>query len=347
MKPIFLFLFIFSYPLFNYAQVGGDNTFQFLQLPVSSRIQALGGNLITVNDGDVTLANNNPASLSARAHQQIAFNYQTLFAGIRNGYVGYAHQLNKWNITTHLGIQFVNYGSLKGADEYGNETAPFAANEYAITLGAAKQLSERISIGSNIRYIGSQFETYRASGIGADAVAMYSDTASQFTATLALQNVGYQLTAYKQREKLPFEVQIGISKKLRYLPLRFSVIYHHAQRWNLRYDNPTEQNDILFLGEETTKTSNTSLFFDNLFRHFIFSGEFLIGKNENLRLRVGYNHQRRKELSVINFRSLSGFSGGIGVKIYRFRIDYSFASYHLVGSTHQFGISTGIQEFRR
>ena len=86
-------------------------------------------------------------------------------------------------------------------------------------------------------------------------------------------------------------------------------------------------------------------FIDNFFRHFTFSGEFLIGKSEVLALRFGYNHLRKKELSIQNFRTLAGFSFGFGVKISKFRLDYGYAKYHIADGGHHLSISTNLSRF--
>jgi hypothetical protein len=137
-------------------------------------------------------------------------------------------------------------------------------------------------------------------------------------------------------------MQLGISKKLRYLPFRFSIIYQHLNRWNILYDDPEEEQDIPFFGEET-KSGNQ--FLDNLARHFVINGEFLFGKTESFRVRLGYNHLQRKELSISNLRSLSGFSFGFGIKISRFRFDYGRSFTHLGAGNNHLSISTDLREF--
>ena len=72
-----------------------------------------------------------------------------------------------------------------------------------------------------------------------------------------------------------------------------------------------------FLGDQQPADEGVD-FFDNFFRHFVFNGEFLFGKTESFRLRLGYNHLRRKELSLENQFSLSGFSFGVGFKVSKF-----------------------------
>jgi hypothetical protein len=197
--------------------------------------------------------------------------------------------------------------------------------------------------------ISSQLDSYTSLGFTTDLAAMYIDTAKSINISLVFRNVGAQVETYRDAnfEPLPFDIQIGISKKLRYLPFRFSVIYHHLDRWNVIYDDPSRENNTISFGDIDTERSPTSIWIDNFFRHLIFNGEFLLGKKENFRLRLGYNHYMRKELSVENFRSLAGFSFGAGVKINRFRLDYGRTNYHLAGGINHLSISTNFREFMK
>ncbi len=331
------------------AQIGGLNTYEFLNLSPSARVSALGGNLITVRDDDANLAVANPALLNPAMHQQLAFNHSFLLAGISHGYASYAHHLDGPGLSAYAGVQYVSYGEFKQTDEFGQTNGTFNAAEYAINLGLGKQLYERLALGANARFITSQLEGYNSLGLATDLAALYFDTSSNFTATMVFKNIGTQITSFEEgnNEPLPFEIQVGISKRLRYLPFRFSIIYRHLNRWNILYDDPNAEPSTLFFGEVDTERSQSSIWFDNLFRHFVFNGEFLFGKKENFRLRFGYNHFMRKELSVDNFGSLAGFSFGAGIKVNRFRIDYGHTAYHLAGGLNHLSISTNLQEFKR
>jgi len=183
--------------------------------------------------------------------------------------------------------------------------------------------------------------------VASDLAAMYHVEDKNFTATLLFKNAGGQINTYREgnREDIPFEIQFGISKRLKYLPFRFSVTAQHLQRWNLLYDNPNAEENTFFLGEPVATNSNEWI--DNLFRHFIFSGEFLFGKAEVVALRFGYNHFLKQELSVNNLRSLAGFSAGLGIKIRRFRFSYGIGVYHIGGSTHHLSLATNLSEFTR
>jgi len=326
--------------------VGGDNVYEFLNLSPSARITALGGHLITVRDDDVNLAYANPASLNPEMHQQIGFSHNFHLADIGGGYAAYGHFVEKWKTTLHGGVQYLSYGNFDATDDAGNVIGEFKASEYAVTLGAGRELYERVSVGANLKFITSQFESYNSVGIAGDLAAMFHDTARLLNISLVLRNIGGQLTTYTEgnREPLPFEMQAGISKRLRYLPFRFSVIYRYLDRWNITYDDPDSEEDTFFFNDNTAASSSDVL--DNLARHFIVSGEFLLGKKDNFRLRLGYNHLQRKELSVRNLRSMSGFSMGVGMKVNRFRVEFGRSFVHLGAGLNHFSISTNLKEFK-
>lgn len=322
--------------------------FEFLTMSPSARITALGGQLITIQDDDVNLALANPAALNPNMNGQIAFNHNFIMADINGGYAAYGYYLKPWETTFHAGIQYLSYGKFKATDEFGIQSGEFKAAEYAITLGAGRQLYERVSVGANVRFITSQLESYNSTGIAGDLGVIFHDTAGLFNAGLVLRNIGTQLSYYTEGngESLPVELQAGLSKQLRYLPFRFSVIYRYLDRWNLLYDDPAMEETVFFFGDEQGNTADSD-FLDNLARHFVFSGEFLLGKKENLRLRIGYSHLQRKELSVRNLRSLAGFSMGLGLKINRFRVEYGRNFSHLGAGLNHFSISTNLKEFKK
>ncbi len=348
-RPLLLSLVLMFLSTGISAQIGGINTYEFLNLSSSARISGLGGNLISVRDDDVNLAYANPSLLNDSMHQQLAFSHSFHVAGINFGYAAYGHHVDKWNTTFQVGIQYVNYGEFNRTNELGEIEGTFKASENAIVLGAAYPVYDRLAVGANVKFITSSFESYNSTGLATDVAAIYYDTASNFNATIVFKNIGTQLSTYSADnfEPLPFEIQVGISKRLRYLPFRFSIVYHHFDRWNILYDDPNQEEATLTFGEAPTEASESSIFFDNLFRHFIFGGEFLLGKKDNLRLRVGYNHFMRKELSLEDFRSLAGFSFGFGMKINRFRLDYANTTFHLGHAMHHLSIATNLREFKR
>jgi hypothetical protein len=92
-KFIVFTLILYSHSL--WSQIGGRRSFEFLRLPSSARISALGGNIIATIDDDVNLAMANPASLNEKTNNAIALNYNFHFAGINNGHAAYGFSIKK------------------------------------------------------------------------------------------------------------------------------------------------------------------------------------------------------------------------------------------------------------
>jgi hypothetical protein len=348
MKKILLSFLIASTWFSADCQInGGDHIYEFLNLSSSARVTGLGGNLITVRDDDVALAYGNPSLLNPAMNGALTFQHSFMFEGIGHGYAGVGHYFKKWETTGHLGIQYLNYGDFNATDEIGNVIGTFDAGETAITLGMGKELYERLSVGANVKVISSSLENYDSWGLVGDLALTFHDTASRINVVLVAKNIGTQLSTYREgnNEPIPFEMQIGISKRLRYLPFRFSLVYHNLQKWNLLYDDPNTQDNVIFFDSDQASGGND--FFDNLFRHMVFSGEFLFGKRDNFRIRLGYNHLKKTELSVKNVRSLTGFSFGVGFKVSKFRLDYGQSFHHLAGKLNHIGISTNFGEFKK
>jgi hypothetical protein len=198
-------------------------------------------------------------------------------------------------------------------------------------------------VGANLKLISSQLAGYSSFGVGADLAVHYVDTSGLFGISLLARNAGRQLGQYDAttgREPMPFELQLGINKELRYLPFRFSLIYRYLDRWNILFDDPNGENSSLILafGEEETTRGAGAILLDNLARHLVFNGELLIGKARNLRLRFGYNHGIQRELRLRDFRSGAGYSFGFAFRTKRFSIAYGRTTYHIGGGVNQLGL---------
>lgn len=178
-RQFFLFPFLlFSLsPFYSFSQTGGRAIYEFLQLSPSARVTALGGRYISMQDTanpDVVLAQMNPAILSTHSTKSISINQSFYFGGTRFSTLSGAFHLPKENITVHAGLQYLNYGKFQGTDEFGNKTNEFNASDMALITGASKKLFDNLSIGLNLKFIFSQLETYKSSGLGIDLGALYT-----------------------------------------------------------------------------------------------------------------------------------------------------------------------------
>ncbi len=329
------------------SQIGGRYVYEFLGLPPSARVSALGGSLISVSDDDINLAMSNPASLNVNTDNSISFSHNFHFAGIGNGHAAFGKAIKKWGISSQIAVSYIDYGDFVLADVYGNNQGNFTGRENTIIIGASKRLNEKITLGANLKGVFGKYASYGSTGIAADFGINYDYKPNKLIFSFVVKNLGTEISTYRDNRHLaPLDIQLGFSNRLKYLPFRFSIIAHQLQQWSIRYDDPNVAQNTNIFGE-TSETSNFKKGVDNLFRHLIFNGEFLLGRKENLRLRIGYNHLRRKELSLSEFRSLSGFSLGFGIKVSKFRLDYGVGYHHLAGASNHMTISTNLNSFNK
>jgi len=323
------------------AQLGGINTFQFLNLSPSARVTALGGVNPSIADDDISQALSNPALLNAQMNQQIAVNHRFHVADISHGTVSYGLRIDSL-FTVLLSTQYVDLGEFARADEFGNRDGFFDGSEVAFTIGSSYKLDDRLRVGLNLKYASSTLETYSSNGVGGDVGLHYFNPDRQSNWSLVLKNIGSQFSTYNEsREALPIEFQIGYAKRLKHLPFRFLVTARNIQQWKLTYESELNQ-DINIINGSNDESSGIGEVVDNVFRHLTFGGELLIGPREGFRVRMGYNHQRNKELSTGGYRSLSGFSMGFGIQVKRFLFNYGYSRYHLAGNSSHIGLSMNL-----
>lgn len=327
------------------AQIGGSSTYRFLNLPNSPRVAALGGNFVAISDNDIASTLNNPSLINEGMHNGLSLNFVDYFADINYGFASYSRTFEKAGSFV-ASMQYLNYGKFTYADETGilDESAgEFSGNELAMVIGWGRRLDSLFSIGANMKAISSSLETYNSFGMAVDVAGTYH-AKSGFTASLVARNIGRQLSSYTPDnvESLPFEIQFGMSKKLKHLPFRYSVLLTNLQKWDLTYVDPAENTVDPFTREIKTK-SKAGEFADKAMRHLVIGGEFV--PTRNFSVRVGYNYQRRQEMKVESKGGTVGFSWGFGFKVSKFNFSYARSAYHLAGSPNFLSIAFNLGDF--
>lgn len=320
------------------AQVGGESTYQFLNLIASPRQAALGGKIFTNVDYDVTQGLFNPATINTEMDKQLAVNYTSYLGGISYGNASYAYTLDRRVQTFHAGITYVNYGDFNGFDEDGNETGAFTGSEAALSFGYALQIDRSdFYFGANAKFITSTLEQYNSLGVATDFSLLYLNENLDFNAALIVRNLGTQITTYAGvQEKLPFEVAFGMSQKLDHVPLRWHVTFENLQEWPIARPNPARATSDLS-GNQTPEKIG---FIGQVIRHTIVGAELFPDKGFNIRL--GYNFRRGEELRIEDQRNFSGVSAGISIKLNKVRFSYTHAKYASAANSNFFGLQIGL-----
>jgi hypothetical protein len=309
----------------SFSQTGGDNIYEFLNLTHSGYVSSLGGTNVSLSGNNLNLVYHNPALLNSGMNNTLALNYVNYFAGINYGLAMYSRTFpGKGNFAA--GLTYLNYGSFKEADASGIITGSFSAAEYAFSMIYSREIDSLFTIGVNLKPVLSHLERYTSFGFAIDIGASYHSRSNLFSAGIVIKNAGYQVTTYagEPHQKLPFEIQAGVSQRLAYAPFRFSLTLKHLEKFDLthQYNSPVTTGTI---------TPVSSDFFENLLRHIVVGAELI--PHKNFYFCGGYNYQRRSELQVSSKVSTVGFSWGFGINTSWMDIEFGRATYHLAGSS--------------
>ena len=336
-RKIYLFIFFCFSVVAGKAQIGGEYTYQFLELTNSARIAALGGTQVAIMDSsDLNLPYTNPALLHKDMDHRVLVNYVNYLADVNYGYASYAKTYDGIG-NFAVGMHYINYGQFDEATEAGELTGlTFKAAEYALNLIYSNRY-KRLNYGINLKPILSSFESYQSFGIAADLGASFASKDGYTNVALVVRNIGTQISTYydgADRERIPLNIQAGISKRLQHAPLIFSATLQHLNHWDLASNEEEED----FNGETIHQREES--FAKQTMRHLVLGAELL--PSENFTLRVGYNYQRRQELKFDNKASTVGLSAGFGLKIKRFHFDYAISRFHLAGSSNLFSVAINL-----
>ena len=330
---LYLLFVIFFINFLLYPQIGGVNTFEFLNLNTSPRSAALGGSLQSLVDYDVNGGIYNPAVINDEMSSIIVFNYTNYYADINYGNFGYAFSLfNRQFITS---MKYVNYGLFNETNEFGQYIGDFSAGEYLVSLGTSNSiLDSLISVGINAKFAYSSFYELNSLAFLFDLGVIYHSQNKNLSVSFLMRNLGHQLVPYYKgnNESLPFELSLGIVNKLAHVPLRWHLTLINLETPDLSYDD---------YGDFSSQI-NYDNFAYSILRHVTFGAELLIHKNINLLF--GYNNKNRFEMVIEDRKGMVGFSCGFSFKIKRVKFTYSKVSHHLSGSLNSFGISTNLRK---
>jgi hypothetical protein len=308
-KVIFLSLTLLLFGNFTYSQ----NTFDFLRLDGSARAGALGGSFVSNND-DADVIFYNPAGLDLLEGNPASFSFVKHLMDINLASLSYSTNIEDIG-RFGAAIKYINYGSFEEADDFGNRTGEFNAGEFAFVVGYANQLDENFYYGANAKFIYSGIADRSSTAMALDLGLHYSIPDQNWNFGFAILNLGGQLSKYyNTAEDLPLDITIGFSKRLENLPLRLSVDFH---KLNEKRDD-----------------------FIQKFKAFTVGAEFTLSKV--MKLRFGYNNERRSEFKIGTTAGIAGFNAGLGVKISDYQFDYGYSSLGLVGGLHRIGISTSL-----
>ena len=307
MKKVVFFALLTLFAVKTHAQES-QTGYNFLRLPVSAHGAALGGDNITLIEDDASLIFHNPALLASVSDKTINFNFMNYMSGANTASASF-NRIVKEKASWAVSAQYMDYGKMKETDESNNILGEFSAKDISVAGYFSYMLSDKIVGGIAAKFIYSSISDYNSMGIGVDLGLNYYDPDHEWSISAVAKNLGGQIKAYdKEYDKMPIDVQLGVSKRFTSTPFRVSATIVNLNNWDKGFID-----------------------------HVVLGADLLI--SNQIWLGGGYNFRRASEMKIESNSEEKGSSHGAGlsfgggINLERFHLNLAYGKYHVSSSS--------------
>lgn len=312
MKNIFLLLILLVGLTPLRAQEGSFSQ-TLLRLPISSHVAALGGENVSLTEDAPWAGLSNPALYSGVSDLSLGLDFMTYAGGSKYAGANFVKAFGN----RHTGAAFaqmLGYGEMDETDADGNVLGTFSPKDVVFGVGYSYTLSDRWAGGATLKGIYSHYADFSAFAIAVDLGINYVDEERDLSLSATMMNIGAPIKSFDDRtERLPYNLQVGMSKGISHAPVRISLTLTDLTRWRDKdYFHP-EDESISFV----KKALN----------HVVVGVD--IEPTDYLYVSAGYNFRRAYELKAAGSSHWAGLTAGCGVRTGHFRFGAAYAKYHL------------------
>ena len=305
MKKCVFTLFLGLFSTILQAQ-DSQTEYNFLRLPISAHAAALGGDNITIIEDDPSLMFSNPALAASVSDMTVGLSYMNYMKGANYMGASFTKAMSD-KATLAGGIQYMNYGKMKEVDENNVQLGEFNASEIAVEAIFSYELAKNLIGGITGKFITSYIGSYNSIAVGVDLGLNWYDPEREWSVSAVAKNLGGQVKAYDDNfGKMPFDLQLGVSKTFAALPVRVSATLVDLTHFNYRFIN-----------------------------HLNLGAEVLL--SESLWIGGGYNFRRANDMKIgvgdDESSHGAGLSFGGGINLERFKLNLSYGKYHAASSS--------------
>ena len=292
--------------LLSVAAQDSQTAFNFLRLPVSAHVAALGGDNITIQEDDASLVFHNPALANLVSDRTLNLNMMTYMQGTLTGSASYVRAVGDRGTWSAHG-RFISYGEMKEMTSLGEQNGTFSAKDMAVGGTFAYGLADHLDGGITAKFVASYIGSYNSIAAAVDLGLSYFIENGQWSIAAVARNLGGQLTAYEDDfERMPLDLQLGVTKRLVGSPLRFSVTLVRLNDWQY-----------------------------GLGKHLVLGADLLLG--QQFYVAAGYNALRATEMKISDGDGESAhgaaLSLGAGMQLQRMKLQVAYAKYHVSASS--------------
>ena len=316
------------------ARKAGITGAAFLKVGVGARMAALGQAATTVTK-DPNQLFLNPSGFALKAGQsQVTFTYNKWIADI-------AHNAGAVTFGTRygtLGVGFISMGKSKIeanrdvipsfrqgiATQYDKGTSPtYDYSDVAILLGYASQVTDKLSLGTDVKILRESIDTHNASSMAFDFGAIYQIGFHGASVGARISNIGKDMKFFTFGVPLPLMFSVGAA---------FDLVKHEKHSLMVRADaaKPQDASQIVFSGGEYVYKD--MLFLRGAWK-FNYSG-------------VDHTYGGTNQSKTIKDTEEKG-SLGAGVKLpmgkHRVAVDYAYTGFGLLNNVHRFSVGIDLK----
>ncbi len=340
MKIVFQVFFIFLFFNKVFAQIGGLNTLATINVPANASIAASNGIAATTINPDLGVGLYNPALLNKKNNLALLQSFNNNYFSTLSGQsaVGFTIK-NKVNLSA--AATYNNYGTFQYANAAGELNGlSFSANDLLLQLGGQTLFRDSVfSIGTNLKYYSSTLEALSINAFAVDIAGAYINKKSNFIVSALIRNAGFvNSNGVNDNLTLPFDVQIGLSKKLKHAPFRFFLTTYQLNKYNLIATGTYVTSDTSTI-KSGFNQRNVLKQVDNLFRHTNLGVE-VIGKYFSLT--ASYNHLRQRELAYAFKGSLAGLAFGAQIRTNYFSLGMAYNNFNASANNWLFSLGLNL-----
>ena len=292
-----------------------QTAFNFLRLPVSAHVAALGGDNITIVEDDGSLLFHNPALIASTADRTLNLNMMTYMEGAYTGSASFTRIAGERG-TWAASAQFMSYGTMREMTAEGTQTGDFSAKDVALSGAYAYALTEHITGGINAKLVASYIGQYNSLAAAVDLGLNYYDEDHQWSVSAVARNLGGQLKAYEDDfERMPLDLQLGVTKRLIGSQLRLSATLVRLNDWQ-----------------------------QGIGKHIVIGADLML--SQQFYVAAGYNAMRASEMKIGDSEGESshgaGLSFGGGLLLERLKLQLAYARYHVSSSSLVINLSLAL-----
>ena len=326
----FLLIFIISVSCLMGQSKIGSSAAPFLNIAIGPRAVSMGGAFIATAS-DVTSLYWNPAGASRSETNEALFSYSSWFADINYNWAGAMLNLGGAG-TVGLSVTYLDYGDMEVTtlSEQDGTGQFFTANDMSLALTYAYNLTDRFSIGGNVKYIQQKIWNSSATAFALDlGVLFLSDiyglrigaTITNFGSAMQMEGKDLlvqhdinpnisgnndQILANLQTDDFPLPLTFKIG-------LAMDLVDAENHRLTLATDaiHPNDNSESLNVGAEY-------IFYNTVAFRIGFKSLFLDNSEEGFTAGVGLNYDFNPELGI--------------------RFDYAYQNFGILDNTQHFSM---------